>query len=72
MINLDKELDDNELVAKIVETNDAELFGLLYDRHAPKVYNRCLSILRNKVEAQDMTHDIFVLIFIKLRSFNGK
>lgn len=72
MINLDRELDDNELVVKIVETNDVELFGLLYDRHAPKVYNRCLSILRNKVEAQDMTHDIFVLIFIKLRSFNGK
>ena len=70
MINLGKELGDNELVVKIVETNDTELFGLLYDRHASKVYNRCLSILKNKVEAQDMTHDIFVLIFVKLRTFN--
>lgn len=72
MINLGKELDDNELVFKIVETKDAELFGLLYDRHAQKVYSRCLSILKNTVEAQDMTHDIFVLIFIKLRTFNSK
>ena len=70
MIKTSKELCDNELVAKIIETNDAELFGLLYDRHASKVYNRCLSILKNRVEAQDMTHDIFVLIFVKLRTFN--
>lgn len=72
MVNLGKELDDNELVVKIVETKDTELFGLLYDRHAQKVYNRCLSILKNTVEAQDMTHDIFVLIFIKLHTFNSK
>src|SRR5690606_6352428 len=42
-----------------------------YDRHAPKVYNKCLGILKDPVEAQDLTHDIFVHLFIKLRTFKG-
>src|SRR5690606_9571887 len=48
-----------------------ELFGVLYDRHAPKVYNKCLGILKDPVEAQDLTHDIFVHLFVKLRTFTG-
>src|SRR5690606_1345850 len=69
---LDIDLEDNELVSKIVETNNAELFGVLYDRHAPKVYNKCLGFLHDPAEAQDLTHDIFVHLFVKLRTFKGK
>lgn len=68
---LDKYLDDKDLVSRIVETNNTELFGVLYDRHAPKVYNKCLGLLKNPIEAQDLTHDIFVHLFVKLRTFKG-
>src|SRR5690606_41277107 len=69
---LDIDLEDNELVTRIVETNNTELFGVLYDRHAPKVYNKCLGLLKNPIEAQDLTHDIFVHLFVKLRTFKGR
>lgn len=68
---LDSDLEDNDLVSNIVASNNTELFGVLYDRHAPKVYNKCLGILKDPVEAQDLTHDIFVHLFIKLRTFKG-
>src|SRR5690606_14412885 len=68
---LDSTLKDNDLLSNIVVSNNTELFGVLYDRHAPKVYNKCLGILKDPVEAQDLTHDIFVHLFIKLRTFKG-
>lgn len=70
-VDIDNDLEDNDLVSKIVETNNTKLFGALYDRHAPKVYNKCLGLLGNPVEAQDLTHDIFVHLFVKLRTFKG-
>ncbi|MCX2678413.1 RNA polymerase sigma factor [Galbibacter sp. EGI 63066] len=65
-------MDDGELVAKIVATNNTHLFSILYDRYAEIVYHKCLSFSNSVEEAQDLTHDIFVQLFIKLRSFKGK
>jgi len=65
-------LSDEELVYKIVETNNPQLFAVLYDRYASVVYNKCYGFSTNKEEAQDLTHDIFIKLFIKLRTFKGK
>ena len=47
------------------------MYAVLYDRYATIVYNKCLSFVKTKEEAQDLTHDIFVLLFAKLRTFKG-
>ncbi|OED47283.1 RNA polymerase subunit sigma-70 [Flavobacteriaceae bacterium (ex Bugula neritina AB1)] len=64
-------IDDNELVSKIVKNNNTHLYAVLYDRHATIIYNKCLSFVKTKEEAQDLTHDIFVLLFAKLKTFKG-
>jgi RNA polymerase sigma-70 factor (ECF subfamily) len=64
-------LTDNELVSRIVKTNDTHLFAVLYDRHVEKVYNKCFGFANSKEEAQDLTHDIFIKLFVKLRTFKG-
>ena len=64
-------LDDNELVEKIVKSNDTHLFAVLYDRHIHMVYNKCYGFATSKEEAQDLTHDIFIKLFVKLRTFKG-
>lgn len=66
-----KLLDDNELVKKIVKTNDSNLFAILYDRHVSMVYNKCYGFASSKEEAQDLTHDVFIKLFVKLRTFKG-
>ncbi len=65
-------ISDEELVRKIVEKNDTHLFAALYDRYARIIYNKCYSFSKNREEAQDLTHDVFVRLFIKLRTFRGK
>lgn len=65
-------LTDEELVRKIVEKNDTHLFAVLYDRYASVVYNKCYGFSKNKEEAQDLTHDVFIKLFVKLRSFKGR
>jgi RNA polymerase sigma-70 factor (ECF subfamily) len=64
-------LSDEELVFEIVATNNSQLFAVLYDRYASVVYNKCYGFSINKEEAQDLTHDVFIKLFIKLRTFKG-
>ena len=65
------QLSDEELVSEIIKTKDSTLFALLYDRYAPKVYNKCLGFAKSKVQAEDLTHDIFIKLYVKLNSFKG-
>ncbi len=65
------QLSDEQLVTEIIKTNDSALFAVLYDRYAPVVFNKCLGFSKNKAEAEDLTHDIFIKLYIKLKSFKG-
>ena len=65
-------LTDEELVQKIVANNNPLLFGKLYDRYAKMVYNKCYGFARSEDEAEDLTQDVFLQLFIKLKMFKGK
>ena len=65
-------LSDEELVKEIVETNNTHLFAVLYDRYSNVVYNKCYGFSKSKEEAQDLTHDVFIRLFVKLRTFKGR
>ncbi len=65
-------LSDEELVEKIVDTNNTLLFGVLYDRYADRVYTKCRSFANSEDEAEDLTQDVFLTIYIKLGGFRGK
>ncbi len=64
-------ISDEELIQEITKSNDTHLFGILYDRYVSLVYNKCLGFIGSKEEAQDLTHDIFVKLFVKLKTFKG-
>jgi len=65
-------LTDEELVTKIVAKNDTMLFGVLYDRYSRMVYNKCYGFARSQDEAEDLTQDVFLMLFVKLASFKGR
>lgn len=46
-----------------------ELFDELYQRFRPKVYAKCLSMLKEQAWARDATQEIFIQIFVKLPQF---
>ena len=66
-----RDLPDEELVKAIVSKNDTLLFEILYDRYAKVVYNKCRGFSKNVDEAEDLAQDIFLKLFIKLKTFKG-
>jgi RNA polymerase sigma-70 factor (ECF subfamily) len=69
---METDLSDEELIEKILKSNDTALFGQLYDRYSTIVFNLCLNLLREKHEAEDITHDVFLRLYVQLRKFSGK
>ena len=65
-------ISDEELVRRIVKSNDTLLFEVLYDRFSLVVYNKCLGFAKDEDEGKDLTQDIFLKLFVKLASFTGK
>jgi len=69
---LTEDLTDEKLVREIVKNNNVMLFEQLYDRYEKRVYNKCCGFAKSAAEAEDLTQDVFLMLFVKLGSFKGK
>ncbi len=65
-------LSDEEIIRQYLHSNFTGCFENLYNRYVQKVYKQCFSITKNSAQAQDFTHDIFIRIFSRLDSFQGR
>ncbi|TVQ94351.1 MAG: RNA polymerase sigma factor [Bacteroidetes bacterium] len=63
---------DEELVRKIAKTRDTTLFEELYNRYAKIVYNKCFNFTNQYAVAEDLTHDIFLKLYLSVHQFSGK
>lgn len=63
---------DFEVIHSYLETQASICFSLLYDRYAPKIYGKCLAILKDEALAEDATQEIFMKIFLNLSRFEEK
>ena len=61
--------EEEELIKRLIYSNDTSAFAILYDKYSDKIYYKCLSFVKNKQLAQDLTHDVFVKIFITIKKF---
>jgi RNA polymerase sigma-70 factor, ECF subfamily len=61
---------DYEL-AGLAAGGDENAFEELYRLHHRRVYSLCLRMTQNPVEAEDLTQEVFVLLFRKIGSFRG-
>ncbi|MEC4115657.1 MULTISPECIES: RNA polymerase sigma factor [Myroides] len=64
-------MNDEELVQFIVHSGNTNLFGILYDRYAQKVFGKCLGFAESRDVAEDLTQDIFVKLYLNLKNFRG-
>ena len=62
---------DKELIAFITEKGEIDAFGALYDRYIQVVFNKVLITFGNFQDSEDITHDIFLKIFLRLKTFKG-
>jgi RNA polymerase sigma-70 factor, ECF subfamily len=58
-------------VSKSQMGTDQELLTELYTTYGARVYSRCLYLLKDKAEAQDALHDVFIKVQKNLDGFRG-
>ena len=64
-----KQLTDNDIIRRYLDSQDQAWFSQLYWRYASKVFGKCISILRDEPMARDATQDIFIKILLNLSKF---
>jgi RNA polymerase sigma factor (sigma-70 family) len=72
LTTLTKTATDEELIAAIAQGGKTDLFGMIYDRYANKVYRKCISFVKDPDIAQDMVQDVFLKVFFQISRFKGK
>jgi RNA polymerase sigma-70 factor, ECF subfamily len=64
------ELSESEAV-RLAQEGDSEGFERLYQLHSRRVYGLCLRMVKNPIEAEDLTQDAFLQTFRKIQTFRG-
>ena len=57
---------------RLAAAGDLKAFEDIYRTYHRRVYSRCLRMTRNVSEAEDLTQDVFVQLFRKLKTFRGE
>lgn len=63
---------DLEVIQAYLLSKDTTFFRILYKRYASKVYDKCLSLLKDEHLASDATQEIFLKIFLNLGKFQAQ
>ncbi len=58
-----------EETVRLAAAGDTRAFEDIYNAYHPRVYSNCLRMTRNVSEAEDLTQDVFVQLFRKLKTF---
>jgi len=61
-----------EPIVQLAAAGDIGAFEELYRMHNRRVYSLCLRMTRNASDAEDLTQDVFVQLFRKLKTFRGE
>lgn len=63
-------LNEADIVQR-VRKGDQTVFEELYRAHSRRVYALCMRMLGNPTEAEDLTQEVFLLLFRKIHTFRG-
>jgi RNA polymerase sigma-70 factor (ECF subfamily) len=63
--------DDKELVEK-AQAGNVDAFGVLYERHAPAIYRYLYAHLPDRMDAEDLTGEVFLRTWQALSSYRQR
>jgi RNA polymerase sigma-70 factor (ECF subfamily) len=59
----------DESLIKSAQEGDSEAFGLLYERHAPAVFRYLYAHIDSRLDAEDLTEEVFLRLWRSLNNF---
>jgi len=65
-----KSITDEQAVQKYIETQRSFYFDLIYERYAPKIFAKSLTLMNEEALAQDCTQEIMMKLLLNLSKFN--
>jgi RNA polymerase sigma-70 factor (ECF subfamily) len=67
-----KDLSDSEIITLIIKEKKTDLFEVLYDRYAPLIYRKCVSLTKDQNTAKDLMQDIMIKVLLNIAQFEGR
>lgn len=67
----EEELDDKELVRRIVHEGEKEHLETIYEKYIDRIFRKCMTLTKDHDLAKDLTHDIMVKVLLNLSKFKG-
>lgn len=55
----------------LAQSGDPSAFSFLYNLHRQQVFRRCMQMLHNEDEAEDLTQEVFLLLWRKINQYRG-
>ena len=69
----DRQPEDSDFaLARAATEGGVAALGELYKRHKRRVYSLCFQLTHNAADAEDLTQEVFILLFRKIGSFRGE
>ena len=56
-------------IEQYLSTTDTSYLGRLYEKYKKSTFLRCLEIVKDREAAQDLTSEVFIRVFDKIRTF---
>lgn len=70
--NIKPQFTDEELVQFLQNGGPQRYFSILADRHHDYVVKKCKSYVKNEDEAEDLSQEVFIKVFMQLNSFRSE
>lgn len=61
---------DHKIIKGIINKDESS-FKQLVELHQDRVFNTCLGFVRNELDADDLTQEVFIEVFNKIKNFRG-
>ena len=61
---------DHKIIKGIINKDESS-FKRLVELHQDRVFNTCLGFVRNELDADDLTQEVFIEVFNKIKNFRG-
>lgn len=68
---MDNPTTEIELIAQLKQGNEAA-FKQVFEAHQDRIYNTILYMIQSVVEAEDLTQEVFVDVFLSLENFKAQ
>ena len=72
MSSNDPDIKDEAALIALMKKGDHEAFSVIIKRYKGRVFNTALRFLHNYAIAEELTQEIFITVFRKIGSFQGK